>query len=226
MTVKKQQISPAIRIDGGKRTDLAKQRRRREASTAARAGAPTIEDTRVADAWQREQSRAEHQRQTEAERKRTAKLLKQDGGKDGTKVTRVKITVSAERKDRSHFRSRPGTFEWRYGGNKQDALFHAGSHLARLWERAGMTVASSADFLRGTRSGYATGMAEGRIAAIDRLAGFRTTLGEVPASQLVDYCVAGLTVAEIAHKNGVATREMATVLHHHLKVCARHFDFM
>jgi hypothetical protein len=40
-----------------------------------------------------------------------------------------------------------------------------------------MTVASSVDFLRVTRSGYITGIAEGRVAAIDKLEGFRDELG-------------------------------------------------
>jgi hypothetical protein len=216
----------AIRIMSGKRIDLNDLRRRRDANAAARAIAPSIEDTRVADAWQREEARAEHQRQTEPERKRITKLLQQDGGKSGTKIARVKIAVSAERKDRQNFRSRPGTFEWRYGRNKQDALFHAGSFLAQLWERAGITVASPADFLRGTRSGYATGIAEGRVVAIDKLKGFRNTLGTVPSSQLVDYCVVGLTATELAHKYGIGPRDMAAVLHHHLIICAKHFGIM
>ncbi|MGX7872861.1 hypothetical protein ACVDG5_008555 [Mesorhizobium sp. ORM6] len=79
-----------------------------------------------------------------------AKLRRSDGGKAGAKVTSVKIRISGQRSETMAMRSRPGTFEWRYGRKKQDVLFHAGSHLAVLWERAGIALASSADFLRGT----------------------------------------------------------------------------
>lgn len=89
-----------------------------------------------------------------------------------------------------------------------------------------MTVASSADFMRGTGSGYVTGLAEGRVAALDKLDGFRETLGLVASGQLIDYCVVGLASAEVARKSGVKEREMATVLHHNLTICAKHFDFM
>ncbi|MGN6770054.1 MAG: hypothetical protein ACTHJQ_09465 [Rhizobiaceae bacterium] len=64
------------------------------------------------------------------------------------------------------------------------------------------------------------------MAAIDKLEGFRDELGTVPSSQLIDYCVSGLTAAEIAMKTGMKERDMATVLHHHLRICAKHFDFM
>lgn len=222
----KKPIVAGIRIDGGKRVDLAEIRRRRKANATARAGAPSIEDTRVSDAWRRNEVRVAHEASTAPQQRRVARLKRADGGKDGTKVTKVKIRISGERMERHLYRSQPGTFEWRYGRNKQDALFHAGSYLARLWERAGMTVASSVDFLRGTRSGYGTGIADGRVAALDKLHGFREALGLVPSSQLIDYCVTGLTAKEIAHKNGMKERDMATVLHHHLRICAKHFDFM
>ncbi|UVK47569.1 hypothetical protein BPNPMPFG_003356 [Mesorhizobium sp. AR07] len=103
---------------------------------------------------------------------------------------------------------------------------HAGSHLAVLWERAGIAVASSADFLRGTGSGYATGISDGRVAAIDKLDGFVKEMGRAPASRLIDYCVAGLTTAQIAMKHGASDREMAPVLHHDLRACAENFNFL
>lgn len=207
-------LKPGIRIDGGKRKDLNKQRiASRMAGVPC--GAPKAQETEV-----------ERQRADEKSRQRMGKFQRDDGGKDGTRLTKVKVKISADRHERHVVRSRPGTFEWRFGRNKQDALFHAGSHLAILWERAGMTVASSADFLRGTSSGYAQGIAEGRVAALDKLQGFREALGTVPSGQLIDYCVSGETAAQIAHKNGMKERDMATVLYHHLKVCALHFDFM
>jgi hypothetical protein len=166
----------------------------------------------------------------QADRKRQdgamAKLSRADGGKAGAKVTSVKIRISGQRSESRAMRSAPGTFEWRYGRKKQDVLFHAGSHLARLWERAGIAMASSADFLRGTGSGYATGISDGRVAAIDKLDGFVKELGRAPAARLIDYCVAGLTTAEIARKHGATDREMAPVLHHDLRTCAQHFKFL
>lgn len=212
-----QQIKPGIRIDGGKRKDLNKER---VASRMAGvpSGAPSPQDIEAA--------RSARKKADEKSRLRLAKHRREDGGKDGTRLTKVKVKISADRLERHLYRCRPGTFEWRYGRNRQDALFHAGSHLAILWERAGMTVASSADFLRGTKSGFAQGLQAGRVSAIDRLQGFRDELGAVASAQLLDYCVSGQTAAEIAHKNGMKEREMATVLHHHLRVCARYFDFM
>jgi hypothetical protein len=212
-----QLIKPGIRIDGGKRTDLNKQRVASRMSGVP-AGSPTAHEIEAAQ--------AARQKADEKSRHRIAKHRREDGGKEGARLTKVKVKISADRHERQVVRSRPGTFEWRYGRDKQDALFHAGSHLAILWERAGMTVASSANFLRGISSGYAQGIAEGRVAALDKLQGFRDHLGAVPSAQLIEYCVAGRTAAEIAHTNGMKERDMATVLHRHLKVCALHFDFM
>lgn len=155
-----------------------------------------------------------------------AKLSRADGGKAGAKMTSIKIRISGQRSETMAMRSRPGTFEWRYGRKKQDVHFHAGSHLAKLWERAGIAVASSANFLRGTGSGYATGISDGRVAAIDKLSGFVKEMGRAPAERLIDYCVAGLTTAEIARKHGAKEREMAPVLHHDLRACAQHFNFL
>jgi hypothetical protein len=165
-------------------------------------------------------------KQAERQARNTRKLLKEDGGKEGAKVSVVKLRVSGERVARQAIRAKPGTFEWRYGRHKQDALFHAGSHLARLWERAGIAIASSADFLRGTGGGYAVGIGDGRVAAIDKLDGFRTSMGVGASERLIDYCVVGLTSTEIAQKNGTKERDMAPVLHQDLRDCALHFHFL
>jgi hypothetical protein len=214
MQQKSEPKKPGIRIDGGKRRDLNPER------IAARMAALPK------DALTAEQTAARRramEKRAKAERK-AAKV-----GNEGAKTYRIKVRDLQGQHARTltqTLRCRPGTFEWRYGRNKQDALFYAGSYLAQLWERAGMTVASSVDFLRGTRSGYITGIAEGRVAAIDKLEGFRDELGTVPSSQLIDYCVSGLTAAEIAMKTGMKERDMATVLHYHLRICAKNFDFM
>ncbi|MBT1155750.1 hypothetical protein J1C56_09110 [Aminobacter anthyllidis] len=222
---KSKKVLPSVRVDGGKRINLAEARRRRKRRSETAVGGP-VEDTRVSEAWERAEQRERVAHETAPHRRRVAKLKDADGGKDGARLTKVKVKISADRTERQFFRCRPGSFEWRYGRNKQDALFHAGSHLASLWERAGMTIASSANFLRGTRSGYANGIGDGRVAALDKLTGFRDELGSAASAQLIDYCVSGQTAADIAQKYSVQEREMAIILQHHLRLCARYFDFM
>lgn len=201
---------PGVRIDGGNRRDLNKQR--------------------VVDRMAGLADHVPSPEQAIARRKAMLKRAKAERaaanlGHEGARTSLVKIKVSSDRIGHQVVRAKPGTFEWRYGRNKQDALFHAGSHLAGLWERAGMTIASSANFLRGITSGYSTGLAEGRAHAIDMLRGFVENLGRKPAERLIDYCVLGLTTAEIARKDGAKERDMAPVLHQHLRDCAVHFNF-
>lgn len=207
---KNEQVKPGVRIDGGKRRDLNQQRvAQRMASVLDHA--PTPDQAAARKKAQEKRARAEQ---------KSAAL-----GHDGMRTSRVKVKLTSNRFTHRNVRSKPGTFEWRYG-RKQDALFHAGNHLAILWERAGMTIASSANFLRGTVSGYMTGLADGRADAIDRLDGFREAMGEKPAERLIDYCVLGMTTAEIARKDGAKERDMAPVLHQHLRDCALHFKLM
>ncbi len=123
-------------------------------------------------------------------------------------------------------RCRPGSFEWQYGRNKQNSLFHAGSHLARLWEQAGIAVASSADFLRGTASGYATGISAARLATIEKLAAFVREVGRKTSDRLVAYCVHGMTSTEVAKAHGIPGRDIAAVLRQDLQACAEHFNFI
>ena len=219
-------LKPVARVDGAKRTNLKQQHERREAAKGKRRNAPAVEDTRVSDAWTREADRSAASSRLSAEERRIRKLAKLDGLKEGAKISVVKVRISNDRATRQAIRSKPGTFEWRYGRHKQDALFHAGSHLAQLWERAGIAIASSADFLRGTSSGYVGGIGDGRVAAIDKLDGFRATMGIKVAERLIDYCVIGITCAEIARKHGAKEREMASVLQQDLRDCAQHFHFL
>jgi hypothetical protein len=214
MQQKSEPKKPGIRIDGGERRDLNKDRVAGRMTALAK-DAPTPEQTAA--------RRTAMEKRAQAERK-AAKI-----GNEGAKAYRIKVRDLQGQHARTltqTIRCRPGTFEWRYGRNKQDALFYAGSYLAQLWERAGMTIASSANFLRGITSGYATGLANGRVQAIDTLDGFREVMGQKPAERLIDYCVLGLTTAEIARKDGTKERDMAPVLHQHLRDCARHFHFM
>lgn len=212
------EIRPAgIRIDGGKRRDLNKERvAGRMAGMVKPARAPeqravTAEAERKAD---------------KKARQRVANLARDGGGKDGSVLSKVKVKISSDRTARQTIRCRPGTFEWRYGRNKQSVLFHAGNHFAVLWERAGVAVASSADFLRGTASGYPSGIGDGRVAAIDALRGSVGKLGQFSFDRLMLYCVQGMTAAEIGRLEMLTDREIATVLASDLRQCAIHFKFL
>ncbi|MCO6386224.1 hypothetical protein [Aliihoeflea sp. 40Bstr573] len=196
--------------------------RRDEARTTQRPPLP-VEDTRVADAWAREEARSSARARLRVEERRITNLA--GGGKDNSKIQYISTRISASRASPQPTRARPGTFEWRYG-RKHDALFEAGNLLARLWEKAGMTIASSANFLRGTASGYATDLPESRVVALDRLEGFYESLGKMAAIRLIDYCVLGKTAGDIARQNGVAERQMALVLNQHLRDCAIHFKLL
>lgn len=209
----KKTLKPSVRIDGGKRTNL-KARRERRGIVLNDPQRPATDPAKLAKARDRSRRQAD-------------RLRKADGGKDGTKVTVVKVRISGARTNtRQTMRCRPGTFEWRYGRNKQDALFHAGSHFAQLWERAGIAIASSADFLRGTMSGYATTISDSRAVAAQQVSEAVREIGRFSAERLVDYCVLGETTAILARKHGQPDRDMAAVLHQDLRACAMHFNFV
>lgn len=157
--------------------------------------------------------------------RRTAKLIRDDGGKDGARLIKVQTRISSGRTASHTMRCRTGTFEWRYG-RKQGALFHAGNHFAILWERAGIAVTSSADFLRGTASGYPTGISDGRVAAIDALRGLVEKLGHYSFERLMMYCVDGRTATEIAKVEQCEGREIGMVLNNDLRQCAIHFKYL
>jgi hypothetical protein len=132
---------------------------------------------------------------------------------------RVSTRISNHRLDKHTIRCRPGSFEWRYA-KRQSALFHAGNQFARLWETAGVTIASSANYLRGVKSGYHTGIPEGRLQAIQTLNGVVSELGRFSTERLIDYCVLGHTTAEIARRHEAVERDMAAVIDHDLRCCA------
>lgn len=206
-----QLLKAGIRIDGGKRRDLNPER------IAARMA--NVERDSPTSAQAAARARAAEKR-SRAERKAA------ENGQDGATVSRIKLrkTVATQGTVLQSMRCRPGTFEWRYGRDKQGALFHAGSQFAQLWEKAGIAVASSADFMRGTRSGYITGMAEGRLDAIGklrRLMGGESGLGHAPSERLIAYCVLGKTAAELARGDAVPEREMTAVLNSDLRTCAK-----
>lgn len=207
---------PGIRIDGGRRRDLNGSRVAGRMAGIVKAQR-TAEEVAVAATAKCKAA--------EAELRKAAILIRDDGGKDGARLTKVKVKISSDRTAHRTVRCRTGTFEWRYG-RKQTALFHAGNQFAILWERAGIAVASSADFLRGTTSGYPTGVSDGRVAAIDALRGAVEKLGHFTFERLMMYCVKGMTASEIAKRERCSGREIGTVLNNDLRQCAIHFKFL
>ncbi|KQZ19340.1 hypothetical protein ASD50_07600 [Mesorhizobium sp. Root552] len=212
------EVRPAgTRIDGGKRRDLNKERVSGRMSGVVK---PALTPA------QREASKAARRKADKKAKQNIDRLVRDDGGKGGSVVSKVKVKISSDRTAQQTIRCRPGTFEWRYGRNKQSVFFHAGNHFAVLWERAGIAVASSADFLRGTASGYPTGIGDGRVAAIDALRGSVEKLGQFSFDRLMMYCVQGKTAAEIARLEMMTDREIATVLASDLRQCAIHFKYL
>lgn len=202
---------PKIRIDGGRRRDLDKKRVARRMESLP-SGAPTSSEAQA--------------RQKAMDKRAAAERKAAAIGHDGATISKVRIRLSGPRKTVQQMRCRPGTFEWRYGRNKQDALFHAGNHFAILWERAGVAVASSADFLRGTKSGYASGISDRRVVAIDALRGLVERVGQFSFERLMLYCVQGATSDEIAIREKQDKRTMGTVLANDLRQCAIHFKYL
>lgn len=207
-----EQRKPGIRIDGGKRRDLNGER------VAARmAGVLAgVSDEKAAEAYRK------RRRSNDAKAEREGRKLRaEDGGKEGALVTKVRLRVSGQRTATQQLRCRPGTFEWRYGRERQEALFHAGNQFAQLAERMGITVASSANFLRGTTSGYATSISEGRLEAMNKLYLVMKKLGHDQTDRLIEYCVRGQTTGEIAASYGFPEKSMAAVLDADLRSCAK-----
>lgn len=149
-----------------------------------------------------------------------------DPGYDGTKVSRVKVKVSRTRDNRQSVRSLPGTFEWRYGrGGAGQALYEAGTHYARLWERAGTASASSPNMEGNTGAGW-KGVPDKRLDAMDELNAAYPVLGLLVSARLTDYCALGLTSEQIAKKHQIDKRDVPAVLEQDLVACAKHFRFV
>jgi hypothetical protein len=164
--------------------------------------------------------------------KNTQKTRKpQEPGYDGAKIVRSSVRVTASRTETRSIRAMPGTFEWRYarakpsGKDVNAALYHAGSHYARLWERAGTADVGSPNF-DSAGGGVRLGLADRRCESMDELKLAFQALGMWVTSRLTDYCVKGMTTAQIARRHGSSERDMASVLQQDLRDCARHFKFL
>jgi len=215
-------LDPAIRIDGGKRTNLKLYRERR--AQERKRAKPPVEDTRVSEAWVRHDAMSAVAKEKTAERKRMRGLSA--GGAEGSVIVAQDIKISGSRSSKRPMRCRPGTFEWRYGrGEKLMAYFHAGSHFADLYERAGTAAASSPD-LAAQGSGDWKGLPDSRVAALDALRPVNAKLGEDQRLRLVAYCVEGLPVSDIAIWAGVPSRDMAAIIHSDMTALAKALHFL
>lgn len=144
-------------------------------------------------------------------------------GYDGAIEISTEVRISGERNQYRVLRSRPGTFEWRYGRKTADAaIYHAGIKFAELWEFAGTASASSPD-LGAIGSGMWRGIQMGRLEAMDKIDAARKDIGRWGTARLVDYCVMGSTASEMAQKYNTDDRSMAIVLNEDLRACAMHF---
>lgn len=197
--MQRKKLLPAVRIDGGKRIDLKARRERRGIVVAPREySCPEM---------------PKPPRQMEGAVERQVRVKDLQGGSRARTLTQT-------------IRARPGTFVWRYGRDTQTALYHAGSHFARLWEQAGIAVASSANFMRGIKSGYPSGLSETRLVAMQSVADIITDIGRYSTERLIDYCVLGFTSGEIARKHGQKEREMAAALQQDLRSLAIHLRYL
>ena len=144
-------------------------------------------------------------------------------GYDGAVEMNTDVRISGERNQYRVLRSRPGTFEWRYGRATADAsVYHAGIRFAELWEYAGTAAASSPD-LGAISGGQWRGIQGSRLEAMDKINKARDAIGGVGTALLVDYLVMGSTASEMAAKYNMEARAMAIVLDHHLRSCTVHF---
>lgn len=147
-------------------------------------------------------------------------------GYEGAKRATADVREPGRRKAKRTIRARPGTFEWVFGRRTSDiALFHAGSHFAQLWEKAGTADAKSPDY-EGVGGSSWKGLPDKRCDAISELNRASKKLGDGPTQRLTHYCIYGKTAAEIAAMYGVGDREMALVLKQDLRDCAICFRFL
>lgn len=146
-------------------------------------------------------------------------------GYEGHVVVDAHVQLSALRTEKRAIRCRPGSFEWSYGTRREKAvLYHAGVEFGKLWEQAEISIKSPN--MTPTVATQWRGLPDARAEAMSELQKVRLDLGTGTMSRLVDYCVMGTTVEEIAGKYGVDGRAMAAVLRVDLQSAARHFRYV
>lgn len=150
-----------------------------------------------------------------------------EAGYEGAVEIDASVRVTATRYENRLLRCQPGTFEWRYGRKGAEAaLYHAGIHLADLWERAGTASASSVDYEASGGGGQWKGLPDGRLVAMDQIRQVRLDVGKWGMARLVDYVVMGTPSSKMAEKYGKDERAMSHVLHEDLRAVAFHFELL
>jgi hypothetical protein len=159
--------------------------------------------------------------------KRKDKTVQQAPGFDGRVIIKDAVILSGVREETRNVRCLPGSFEWSYGTRRNKAsLYHAGIEFAKLWERAEVFVRSPNMVPTVATQSPWNGLTDARADAMAKIREMRPDLGSDTMSRLVDYCVMGTTVEEIAGKYGVDGRAMAAVLRVDLQSAARHFRYV
>ena len=154
-----------------------------------------------------------------------AQRRKPKEGFDGAQLRTETVRISRTRVERRVTRAMPGTFEWRYGRDTSDPLYLAGSHFARLWEKASHLGAGAIDY-GSVGGGDWKGLPDGKAVAMQEIGEVMKELGKLCSARLVAYCVQGLTSAEIASRYCIADRDVAPVLNQDLRAVAIHLRFM
>ena len=155
------------------------------------------------------------------------RAIENEPGYDGAEHYTTHVKVSLTRSEPRLIRARPGSFEWRYNRDDDNLtpLYHAGVKFAALWERAGTASASSPD-LRQSGGGDWKGVPDARLMAMDEIKAARSDIGKWGTARLVDYCVMGTTVSEMAAKYGVDERTIGHTVMMDLRACALHFRLL
>lgn len=161
-----------------------------------------------------------------AKARRKDKTTQMSPGYDGHVVVDTHVRITETRFDKRPTRCKAGSFEWSYGTRKSGTklmLYHAGVHFAGLWEKAHISARSPS--LIPTASTQWRGLPDSRAEAMTEIKRARLDLGRDTMSRLVDYCVLGSTVSEMAAKYDIDVRSMSAVLMADLQSAARHFRY-
>ncbi|ORE87720.1 hypothetical protein [Aurantimonas sp. 22II-16-19i] len=149
------------------------------------------------------------------------------GGMDGAVLHVRRLHTGTQQVLTHSVRCRPGTFEWRYGREGNEGLYHAGCDFARVWERAGIASAGSSSLVEGGGgNGQWKGLPDGRCVAMDEVREVVREIGKLTAARMVSYCVEGFKTSEIAGRFGISEKEMAAVLHMDLRTLAIHYRYL
>ncbi|VVT04739.1 hypothetical protein [Rhizobium sp. EC-SD404] len=146
-------------------------------------------------------------------------------GFEGAEVRTETVRISRSRTEQRTTRAMPGTFEWRYGRDSSDPLYMAGSHFARLWERASNLHGGSINYDSAGGGGW-KGLPDGRAVAMQELQVLMKELGKLCSARLTNYCVLGHTSAELGSTFNMPERDVPAILNQDLRAVAMCLRYM